>query len=121
LLNKKKEFIALHLRNTVGDFCKTGASHLVNGIHDPAYGTNTSSQTCDKLIEFLTPNLKWIHTQIQAHDDDPYWHQVNLIMTQFYGLYHGFYGLDADLTTSVLKNRPLEHIIDDIKPFMDLL
>lgn len=91
----------MHLINTVGDFCE-----------DPTVAP------CNKLIDFLTENFKWIRQEITEHPDDPYWHQVNLVFAQFYGLYHGYYNLTA---TSVQKRSVFDLMIDDMKPYMKLL
>lgn len=87
--------------NTVGDFC-----------------SDTTTLACSKLIDFLTKNFEWINDQIEQNPNDPYWHHVNLIFAQFYGLYHGYYNLTIDL-----KNGPnvFKSMIADIKPYLNLL
>ena len=94
--------ISLHLINTVGDFCKD---------------TVGSTSKCNKVINFLTANFKWIKTQIVANKADSYWYQVNLVLVQFQGLYNGFYGYDTyDQNLNVL-----DQIVQNPKAYLQLL
>ena len=94
-----KDLINLHLVNTVGDFCET------------------DSPTCSELIQFLTTNWKWIKSQITSNKADPYWHQVDLVFHQFFGLYSGYYQTDQ-----TFENRNLfDEMITDIKPYLKLM
>lgn len=90
----------MHLLNTVGDFC------------------SDESSACSRLIDFLTQNFKWIKSQISLHQDDPYWHHVNLIFSQFYGLFHGYYNIDFDLN---VHENVFDSMLTDIKPYLNLL
>lgn len=96
-----QNLISLHLINTVGDFC-----------------SEDDHQSCSKLIDFLTKNFEWINEQIEQNPNDPYWHHVNLVFAQFYGLYHGFYNITIDLKQ--IQNF-FKDIISDIKPYLKLL
>jgi Phospholipase B len=54
-----RDLISLHILNTAEGFC------------------NDQSEICVKLFAFLKENIQWMVDQINAHADDPYWHQVN--------------------------------------------
>ncbi|CAF0754477.1 unnamed protein product [Brachionus calyciflorus] len=96
-----KDFITLHLMNTVGDFC-----------------SDTTTSVCSRLIEFLTNNFEWLNEQILKSPDDPYWHQVNLVFAQFYGLYHGYYNVTYDLKHGV---NVFDSMVRDIRPYLNFL
>lgn len=62
--------------------------------------------------------MKWLSSQISEHKDDPYWHQVELSLVQFVGLWHGYYGKNVQLN----EIPKLAHqIVDDILPYLELL
>lgn len=52
--------ISMHWQNTYAGYCKT------------------SSEYCDKLLEFLINNTVWIREQIKDNKDDMYWYQASL-------------------------------------------
>lgn len=93
-----RDLINLHLVNMVGDFC------------------DQPSTSCSSLVEFLQTNFRWLNSQIAQHKDDPYWHHVNLVFHQFYGLYHGYYNLNYTLSENLL-----EVMSGDVKPYLKLL
>jgi hypothetical protein len=100
-----RDQISLHLRNNVGDFCMK---------------QNAKTAECIKLKDFLQKNLEWMNDQIVNNQNDPYWHHVNLIWKQFFGLYHGY----NNLTTSSSANSKYDHMesmIKDVDAYFNLL
>lgn len=95
-----RDMISLHLINTVGDFC------------------DESSAQCESLITFLQANFKWIQSKIKAHEEDPYWFHVNLILHQFYGLYNGYYNKTVN---TIERQDMLQTMIRDVRPYLKLL
>ncbi|TRY78809.1 hypothetical protein TCAL_07583 [Tigriopus californicus] len=52
---------------------------------------NGKEEICEKVIEYLESNTRWIKTKIAAHrSKNPYWHQVGLFYDQFEGVVHGY-------------------------------
>jgi hypothetical protein len=62
---------------------------------------------CEHLYKFIHDNLKWMLQEIKNNPNDPYWHQVNLVLTQFNGLYHGYEGV---LEKKISNQNFLENI-----------
>lgn len=69
----------MHIRNTVGEFCKD----------------ESNDETCDALFKFMETNLKWVLDQIRQKPNDVYWRQVKLVLLQFHGLVCGYIGTDS--------------------------
>ncbi|XP_041348218.1 putative phospholipase B-like 2 [Gigantopelta aegis] len=46
---------------------------------------------CQRLRNFLTQNLNWVKSQIDAHQNDQYWEQVKLFYMQTAGLQDGYF------------------------------
>ena len=46
---------------------------------------------CNRLRTFLTRNWAWMLQQIALRPNDPYWHQVDLVLHQLAGLVDGFF------------------------------
>uniref|UniRef100_T1IJU9 Phospholipase B-like n=1 Tax=Strigamia maritima TaxID=126957 RepID=T1IJU9_STRMM len=52
---------------------------------------NDEAEYCAKLKNYLAINSDWMKKQIAlSHGNDPYWHQVNLILAQLNGLEEGY-------------------------------
>ncbi|XP_064620556.1 putative phospholipase B-like 2 [Lineus longissimus] len=68
-----RELIAKNWNNTIDGYCKK-----------PYAGY------CARLQKFLQDNLEWVYHQIASQPNDPYWHQVELLLTQVNGLIDGY-------------------------------
>nr|XP_054749532.1 putative phospholipase B-like 2 isoform X2 [Lytechinus pictus] len=71
-------FIFMNWINTINTFCQD------------------ETQYCQKLKTFLTTNLEWMQQQIKLKSQDPYFHQLNLLLLQISGLEDGYLGLPAN-------------------------
>ena len=60
-----RELINMHWQNTLKNFCSVPLSTF-----------------CSKLQDYVKKNTDWIRLNIEAHPDDPYWHQVCDIVTK---------------------------------------
>ncbi|XP_066467223.1 LOW QUALITY PROTEIN: putative phospholipase B-like 2 [Tiliqua scincoides] len=47
---------------------------------------------CQKLKSYIEANLAWMEQQIETQGDNPYWHQVRLVLLQLKGLEDGYNG-----------------------------
>jgi len=68
-----RDLIHSHWINTVAGYCEGSGSY------------------CNRLYSFISDNLQWMKKQIEAYPDDPYWHQVRLMLIQLAGLEDGYY------------------------------
>ncbi|XP_071504037.1 putative phospholipase B-like 2 [Diadema antillarum] len=67
-------FIFMNWMNTINEYCESMTTF------------------CQKLHDFLVKNLEWMQTQIDLKPDDPYFHQLNLLLLQLSGLEDGYNG-----------------------------
>ncbi|CAG0895996.1 unnamed protein product [Cyprideis torosa] len=63
-------------RNTMQNFC------------DEKDGR--TKQVCSAINSFLLTNLAWMQRMISANPNDPYWHQMDLILNQLQGMADGY-------------------------------
>jgi len=71
--NVTRELVVMHWLNTVSGYCQWQGQEM-----------------CDKLNQFVKTNDDWVAAQVEQHaDEDPYWHQVDLVNQQLNGLVDG--------------------------------
>lgn len=103
--NLTADLITLHWRNMVDGYC------------------NNRSSYCRRLHGFLDQNLDFMISHIAQRSDDPYWHQISLILNQVSGMEDGYTGTPRHPTIRVpvmgLMFMNLFGDLEDIEAYLD--
>jgi len=94
-------------------------------IYHTYLNNNPRSGLSKKVYDFFHANNAFLASQIQENPNDPYWHQVDLVLSQLRGLVHGyqstcssFGGCGLDETDFLLLNAGGD--LEDLLPALGI-